>query len=213
TRTERPPHMLSSLTAVYLAATIGLTQLPPTEIRPDQVEHIALPCAQAGASADDNDSAQSLNQQLATKMRGYMNPYNTSCARAVVETVQRSGFNERAAAIAIATVIVESSIANLDGGLGDSVGLFQQRASWGSFEQRTDPAWATARFLAVMRQFFPNGAWNDVAIGDVAAAIQRPAAKYRHRYGVEADDAVKIVGELWARNGEWPLPTRVDRGH
>ncbi|GAB3729801.1 hypothetical protein GCM10027598_51500 [Amycolatopsis oliviviridis] len=205
--------MLSSLAALYLAATVSLTPLPPNEIRPDQVEHIALPCAQTGASADDTDVAQDLNQQLATKMRGYMNSYNTSCARAVVETVRRSGYNERAAAIAIATVIVESSIANLDGGLGDSVGLFQQRASWGSFEQRTDPVWATGRFLAVMRQFFPNGTWNEIAIGDVAAAIQRPAAKYRHRYGIEADDAVKIVGELWARNDEWPLPTEVDRGH
>ncbi|MFC3456547.1 hypothetical protein [Amycolatopsis speibonae] len=204
--------MLSSLTALYLAATVGLTPLPPTEIRPDQVEHVALPCAQTGSSADDTDTAGALNQQLATKMRGYMNPYNTSCARAVVETVQRSGLNERAAAIAIATVIVESSIANLDGGLGDSVGLFQQRASWGSFEQRTDPEWATGRFLAVMRQFFPNGSWNDVAIGDVAAAIQRPAAKYRHRYGVEADDAVKIVGELWAQNGNWPPSSKENGG-
>ncbi|MEU3770258.1 hypothetical protein AB0E55_34790 [Amycolatopsis keratiniphila] len=203
--------MLSSLTAAYFA--FSLVVLPPTEIRPDQVEHIALPCAQAGASADDTDSAQSLNQQLATKMRGYMNPYNTSCARVIVETVQRSGLNDRAAAIAIATVIVESNIANLDGGLGDSVGLFQQRASWGSFEQRTDPVWATGRFLAVMRQFYPNGTWNNVAIGDVAAAVQRPAAKYRHRYGVEAGDAVKIVNELWSQNGEWPLPTKVDRGH
>ncbi|EME55665.1 hypothetical protein [Amycolatopsis decaplanina] len=199
--------MLSTTLAILLLL------IPPTEIRPDQVEHVALPCVQAGASADDADTAGALNQQLATKMRGYMNPYNTSCARVIVDTVQRSGLNERAAAIAIATVIVESSIANLDGGLGDSVGLFQQRASWGSFEQRTDPVWATGRFLAVMRQFYPDDSWNNAAIGDVAAAIQRPAAKYRHRYGVEADDAVKIVNELWAQNGEWPLPTKVDRGH
>ncbi|WP_340687386.1 hypothetical protein LCL61_14995 [Amycolatopsis coloradensis] len=198
-------------TAAYLA--LSLVLLPPTEIRPDQVEHVALPCVQTGASADDADTAGALNRQLATKMRGYMNPYNTSCARVIVETVQRAGLNDRAAAIAIATVIVESSIANLDGGLGDSVGLFQQRASWGSFEQRTDPVWATGRFLAVMRQFYPNDSWNNAAIGDVAAAVQRPAAKYRHRYGVEAGDAVKIVNELWSQNGQWPLPTKVDRGH
>ncbi len=188
--------MLSSLTAAYLSLT--LVSIPSAEIRPDQVDHVALPCVQAGASAADADTARALNRQLGTKMRGYMNPYNTSCARAVVETVQRSGLNERAAAVAIATVIVESSIANLDGGLGDSVGLFQQRASWGSFAQRTDPVWATGRFLAVMRQFYPNGAWNNAAIGDVAAAVQRPAAKYRHRYGVEAGDAVKIANELWS---------------
>ncbi|MEU3621839.1 hypothetical protein BS329_02295 [Amycolatopsis coloradensis] len=187
-----------------LSTTLAITLLlvPPIEIRPDQVDHVALPCVQAGASAADAESAKVLNQRLATKMRRYMNPYNTSCARAVVGTVRKSGLDERAAAIAIATVIVESSIANLDGGLGDSVGLFQQRASWGSFAQRTDPVWATGKFLAVMRQFYPKDAWKNAAIGDVAAAVQRPAAKYRHRYGVEAGDAVKIVSELWAKGGK-----------
>ncbi|WP_414940795.1 hypothetical protein [Amycolatopsis sp. cmx-11-51] len=197
---------------VTTSLAILLLLIPPTELRPDQVEHVALPCVQTGASAADADTARALNRQLGTKMRGYMNPYNTSCARVVVETVQRSGLNERAAAIAIATVIVESSIANLDGGLGDSVGLFQQRASWGSFQQRTDPVWATGRFLAVMRQFYPNGAWNNAAIGDVAAAVQRPAAKYRHRYGVEAGDAVKIAKELWSQDGNRPPSSKENGG-
>lgn len=191
---------------------ILLLLVPPTEIQPDQVDHVALPCAVSGPSADDADSASALNQQLGAKMRGYLNDYKLSCARVVIETVRRNGLNDRAAAIAIATVIVESSMANLDGGMGDSVGLFQQRASWGSFEQRTDPVWATGKFLEVMRRFYPDGSWNTAAIGDVAAAVQRPAAKYRHRYGVEAGDAVKIVNELWAHNSEWPPPTTVDRG-
>jgi hypothetical protein len=201
--------MLSSLTTACLALALAL--LPPTEIRPDQVDHVALPCVQPGPSADDGDTAKALNQQLGTKMRGYMNPYNTSCARVVVESVRRAGLDDHAAAIAIATVIVESSIANLDGGMGDSVGLFQQRASWGSFAQRTDPVWATGRFLAVMRQFYPNDSWKAATIGDVAAAVQRPAAKYRHRYGVEAADAVVIVNELWAQDGNWP-PSSMESG-
>lgn len=195
------------LTAACFALALVLS-----EIQPDQVDHVALPCAQT-PSADDAGTASALNQQLGTKMRGYMNPYNTSCARAVVETVQKEGLNDRAAAIAIATVIVESSIANLDGGLGDSVGLFQQRASWGSFEQRTDPVWATGKFLGVMRQFYPNGSWNAATIGDVAAAVQRPAAKYRHRYGVEAADAVVIVNELWTQDSGWPPPAEAEGGH
>ncbi|KZB80376.1 hypothetical protein [Amycolatopsis regifaucium] len=202
--------MLSSLTAAYLAFSLVL--LPPTESQPDQVDHVALPCAQTGPSADDGDTAKALNQQLGTKMRGYMNPYNTSCARVVVESVRRAGLDDRAAAIAIATVIVESSIANLDGGMGDSVGLFQQRASWGSFAQRTDPVWATGKFLAVMRQFYPNDSWKAAAIGDVAAAVQRPAAKYRHRYGVEAGDAVKIVNELWVQDGKRPPSSKESGG-
>lgn len=191
---------------------ILLLLAPPGEIQPDQVDHVALPCAVSGPSADDADTARALNQQLGAKMRGYLNGYNTSCARVIIETVKKNGLNDRAAAIAIATVIVESSIANLDGGMGDSVGLYQQRASWGSFAQRTDPVWATGKFLEVMRRFYPDGSWNIAAIGDVAAAVQRPAAKYRHRYGVEADDAVRIVNELWAHDSEWPPPQNRDGG-
>jgi hypothetical protein len=191
---------------------ILLLLAPPSELQPDQVDHVALPCAAAGPSADDADTAGALNQQLGAKMRGYMNGYNTSCARTIIETIKKNGLNERAAAIAIATVIVESSIANLDGGMGDSVGLYQQRASWGSFEQRTDPVWATGEFLEVMRRFYPNDSWNTATIGEVAAAVQRPAAEYRHRYGVEADDAVKIVNELWAHDSEWPPPETTGRG-
>ncbi len=193
----RPPRTV--LTLVLLAATTL-----PTEIRPDQTEHVALPCVEAGPATQDADTADALNQQLSAKMRGYMNAYNTSCARAVVEAVRQRELNPRAAAIAIATVIVESSIANLDGGMLDSVGLYQQRASWGGFGERTNPDWATGKFLDVMRGFYPDGTWNAAAIGDVAAAVQRPAAKYRYRYGVEAEDAVRIVNELWPQDGEWP---------
>ncbi|MCR3753081.1 VCBS repeat-containing protein [Lentzea californiensis] len=157
----------------------------------------ALPCAAGGPSAADASDAAALNPQLTNKMRGHMTAYNTSCARAVVQRVKARGFNERAAAIAIATTIVETSNANLDGGDLDSVGLFQQRASWGSFEERTNPAIATDKFVNTMVAFYPNGSWNNAAIGAVAADVQRPAEAYRYRYGVEAADAVKIANHLW----------------
>jgi hypothetical protein len=119
----------------------------------------------------------------------------------VVQAVKSRGLNERAAAIAIATTIVETSIANLDGGDLDSVGLFQQRNSWGSFAERTNPAWATNKFLDVMQSFYPNGSWNTAPIGDVAADVQRPAEEYRYRYAVEANDAVTISRLLWNGSG------------
>jgi len=157
----------------------------------------ALPCTSSGPSPADASDAAALNPQLTDKMRGNMNSYNTSCARAVVQRVKARGFNERAAAIALATTIVESSNANLDGGDRDSVGLFQQRDSWGSFAERTNPAIATDKFLDTMVRFYPNGSWNNAAIGAVAADVQRPDEKYRFRYGVQASDAVKIANRLW----------------
>ncbi|WP_278257786.1 hypothetical protein [Nocardioides convexus] len=135
-------------------------------------------------------------------MAGYMNGYRVSCARAVVQTVKGDGFNQKAAAIAIATTIVESSIDNLRDPVDyDSVGLFQQRpsAGWGTADQCRDAVYATRSFLRVMQQFYPNGSWDSAPIGEVAADVQRPAAQYRYRYGVEANDAVKIVAALWNR--------------
>jgi hypothetical protein len=173
---------------------------PPGEIMPQDVGVLlaALPCVAGGPAAADGAMAAALNPQLTNKMRGNMNAYNASCARAVVQRVRSQGLNERAAAIAVATTIVETSIANLDGGDRDSVGLFQQRAIWGTFAERTNPVIATQTFLREMQRIYPNNSWNTAPIGDVAANVQKPAAQYRYRYGVEANDAVKIAHALWS---------------
>ncbi|GAA3839664.1 hypothetical protein GCM10022243_02570 [Saccharothrix violaceirubra] len=192
-----------AIASVFGAITAtGATADPepdPTEIWPSQVtaNFTALPCRAGGPTAADSAAAGDLNPVLNNKMRGYMTAYNTSCARAVVQAVKARGLNEYAAAIAISTTIVETGNANLDGGDLDSVGLFQQRASWGSFAERTDPPTATNKFLDVMQAFYPNGSWNTTPIGDVAARVQRPAEQYAYRYAVEAADAVKIAHHLW----------------
>ncbi|MEV0589775.1 VCBS repeat-containing protein, partial [Nonomuraea sp. NPDC050310] len=191
--------------ALFATIAAAPPPYPPDEIQPNDVgtTFASLSCVAGGPTPQDGVVAAALNAQLTDKMRGHMNAYNTSCARAVVDAVQARGFNQRAGAIAISTVIVETSIANLDGGDLDSVGLFQQRATWGSFAERTNPAIATGKFLDVMQQFYPNGSWNTAPIGEVAADVQRPAAEYRYRYGVEANDAIKIVAALWkGRSGQ-----------
>ncbi|GGK93231.1 hypothetical protein Ppa06_60440 [Planomonospora parontospora subsp. parontospora] len=217
-----PTHALKILTATITtacalsgglapASAAAAPPLDPHEVQPWRVgvQWTALPCQKGGPSAQDGTLAATLNPQLTDKMRGHLNAYNTSCARAVIDAVKGRGFNQRAGAIAIATVIVESSISNLDGGDADSVGLYQQRTSWGSFAQRTDPLTATNMFLDRMQRFYPGGSWNTAPIGDVAANVQQPAAQYRYRYGVEADDAVKIANTLWGATG--PAPDRVNQ--
>ncbi|GLW90537.1 FG-GAP-like repeat-containing protein [Actinokineospora globicatena] len=179
------------------ASAAPVSDLSPTQVAASQTL-TALPCVSGGPTAADTTTAATLNPLLNNKMSGNMNSYNASCARAVVDAVKAYGYNEKAAAIAISTVIVETSISNLDGGDRDSVGLYQQRDTWGTFAQRTDPVIATRKFLDEMNRLFPNGSWNTASIGWVAAEVQRPADAYRGRYAVEAADSVVIANKLWA---------------
>jgi hypothetical protein len=59
---------------------------------------------------------------------------------------------DRAVAIAYATALQESKLANLNYGDRDSVGVFQQRPSegWGTTKQIEDPVYATSRFFEAL---------------------------------------------------------------
>jgi hypothetical protein len=56
------------------------------------------------------------------------------------------GARRKVLVCAIMVAIDESNLYNLSGGDLDSVGLFQQRASWGSYADRHDPATAAGKF-------------------------------------------------------------------
>ncbi|HEY0497614.1 MAG TPA: VCBS repeat-containing protein [Kutzneria sp.] len=191
--------------ALIGSLAVGTAAAAPTaltgEIQPFQVNAVTdaevLPCVAGGPTAADGALAATLNPLLSTKMRNNMNSYNVSCARAVVGAVQGRGLNARAAAVAIATTIVESAIANVNYGHLDSLGLFQQRSAWGTAAERTEPTAATNMFLGAMEIKYKNGSWNTAPIGDVAADVQNPQEDLRFRYGVEANDAVIIANALW----------------
>ncbi|MFC7713102.1 hypothetical protein [Nonomuraea recticatena] len=154
-------------------------------------------CDSRGTTSADSATATWLNGVLSTKMKGHVNAYRISCARMVVEAVRARGLDRRAADIAIATTIVESSIQNVAEEVDhDSLGLFQQRASWGSAGQRLNPTWATNAFLNAMIRKYPNNTWKSAPIGEVCQTVQVSA--YPDRYQVEAGDAQKIVDALWS---------------
>ncbi|MFY1688062.1 hypothetical protein [Plantactinospora sp. WMMB782] len=160
------------------------------------------PCVSGGPTSADSALATQLNSQLRAKMRGYMDAYRVSCARAVVAAVQARGLTSRAAVIAVTTTIVETGIRNISEEVDhDSLGLFQQRASWGSATNRLNPTWATNAFLNKMLQLYPNNSWQTAQIGAVCQAVQVSA--YPDRYQPESGDAQIIVNALWnpARTG------------
>ncbi|WP_030712503.1 hypothetical protein [Streptomyces sp. NRRL F-2580] len=164
-----------------------------------------VPCDPAGPSAADAIMADQLNPQLHAKMAGYMNAYKVSCARMVTQAVKDRGLNQRAAAIAIATVIVETSINNYSQAVDHtSLGLFQQQDWWGTREERLNPAYATNAFFDRVDQLYPGGSWNNEAIGEVCWHVQQPREDLRGLYEVEAADAIVIANALWSGTGGGP---------
>jgi hypothetical protein len=169
---------------------------PPMQAQDITAAYATAACDPDGTTSADAALATQLNSALDDKMRGYMTAYRVSCARMVIKAAHDRGLSKRAAAIAIATTIVESSIQNISEEVDhDSLGLFQQRASWGSASQRLNPVWATNAFLDKMIRVYPNGSWQTAPIGDVCQAVQVSA--YPDRYQVEANDATIIVNAIW----------------
>ena len=159
-------------------------------------------CAPNGPTAADASLATALNTRLSAKLAGYLDAYRISCARRVVQAVQARGLHPRAATIAITTTIVETGIRNISEEVDhDSLGLFQQRASWGTASQRLDPVWATNAFLNKMISEYPNESWMTAQIGTVCQTVQVSA--YPSRYQPEAGDAQIIVAALWGMTSDF----------
>ncbi|WP_201762127.1 MULTISPECIES: hypothetical protein [Nonomuraea] len=210
--------MLSSLLSragilvTAVVTVIGLSAIAfPAVAEPPQQEELRLEppatsditaayqlaaCDPDGPTSTDSSLATKLNSTLDDKMRGYMSAYRVSCARKVIKAVYDRGLDRRAAVIAVATIIVETSVQNISEEVDhDSLGLFQQRASWGSRSQRLNPTWATNAFLDKMLRVYPNNSWKSAPIGEVCQAVQVSA--YPDRYQVQAGDAQIIVNTIW----------------
>lgn len=103
-------------------------------------------------------------------------------ASVIVAVSVERGLPERAAVIALATAYQESDLRNLDYGDRDSLGLFQQRPSygWGTEEEIMDPWYSSARFYEELVKF---SGWETGDINDVAQQVQRsgfPEAYRQH---------------------------------
>ena len=109
--------------------------------------------------------------------------------RLVLEKGHEMGVSERVLKAAIATIIVETNSINLPNGDLDSVGLFQQRNSWGSFEERHDPKLAAEKFLVRARNI--EARYPDIAMGVLAQSVQVSA--YPERYAQHEGEAAAAV--------------------
>jgi cell wall-associated NlpC family hydrolase len=74
--------------------------------------------------------------------------------------------------VAIATAMQESTLANVDHGDRDSLGLFQQRPSqgWGTPAQIMNPTYAASKFY---ERLLAEPGWQEMSVNDAAQAVQR----------------------------------------
>ena len=127
-----------------------------------------------------------------------LNAEQTANVKAIIAATKKSGLDERAAVISIATSLQESKLENL-GHLGDrndhdSLGLFQQRPSsgWGSPEQITDPIYSTMAFQKGLKQI---DGWHDMPLTEAAQTVQVSA--YPDAYAQWEQQAADLVATHW----------------
>lgn len=111
----------------------------------------------------------------------------------VLNAIRSGGKRNRATPMeqkaAVAIGLVESGLRNLPGGDRDSQGWRQERKSL--YKDPTNLQASVDRVYAEMRQ--RRGKY--ATAGDLAAAVQRPAAQYRGRYAAVGDQAQKLLGD------------------
>jgi len=127
-------------------------------------------------------------------------------AAAIVATGREMGVSERGQVVAVATAMQESTLRVLanprvpaslrighdgQGTDHDSVGLFQQRRSWGTTAELMDPRASAAKFYERLLAL-PD--WQDMALSRAAQAVQRSA--YPDRYARWETDATAVVAAV-----------------
>ena len=97
-----------------------------------------------------------------------------SDARVIYDVSVTMGLPQRAAVIAEATAMQESSLVNLPDGTSDSLGLFQQRPSqgWGTPAQIMQPVYASTRFYEALVSV---PGWQSLPLTVAAQAVQGSA--------------------------------------
>lgn len=109
-----------------------------------------------------------------------LNAEQLSVAATITRIATETGAGDRGAVIALMTALQESGLRNLDYGDRDSLGAFQQRAGWGTAEQRQNPEYAARAFFGGPKGpnhgspagLLDKAGWKTMGLGEAAQAVQ-----------------------------------------
>lgn len=170
----------------------------------DAIAKAAIDKVRGSAAAKDGSSSAGSSGAALGEWGGTQEDY----AREIVAAAKERGLPSEAAAIGIATALVESEMrmyannadpASLDfphdavGDNFDSVGLFQQRdnGAWGTTEQRMNARASAGMFFDQLL----TKDWQNMDRGAAAQAVQVSA--FPEKYAQRMDEADEIVGRLY----------------
>ena len=172
TRRTRRLRLATTLTVVGVVAAAGMVWITRDEDAPVVLERCS-------ATVDGESTS--------------MSPEQAANAATVVGLSVRRGLPARAATIAIATIVQESGMRNLDHGDRDSLGLFQQRPSqgWGTPEQVQDPVYATNAFYDALEEV---EGYRDLPVTEAAQRVQRSG--FPLAYGDHEHEARLVASAL-----------------
>ena len=149
-----------------------------------------------------NPLGYAVGKWIGGKIKGVFQGEALNNAQTIAEVGKKLGFDNRGIKIALMTAMQESSLKNLKYGDRDSVGLFQQRAPWGSFADRTNPAISASMFFKGGQggqrglSSFP---WRTMGLGEAAQAVQVSA--FPGAYSKWAGEAQNILEKLHYDSG------------
>jgi len=119
-------------------------------------------------------------------------------AQTILAVGRQMGANERDLVISLMTAFQESRLENLNYGDRDSLGLFQQRAGWGTASQRMNPRYAATKFFENLLRIRNRGG---MRLTEAAQAVQRSA--FPNAYAKWEELARAVLGNPGA--GAYPV--------
>lgn len=171
----------------------------------------------AGAGGDPvkfDGSTQSSNGQVIVPLHpqgpqthATWNDAQVRNASTITNVARTRGLAPRAAVIAVATAMQESSLNNLDHGDLDSVGLFQQRPSqgWGTVAQLTDPVYASGKFYDSLVKVH---GWQTMPLTQAAQSVQQSGLPDAYAKWEQAAGA--LVAKTWGLHAVTSVSTGCD---
>lgn len=118
-------------------------------------------------------------------------PEQKTIAQTAIRVGQEKGIPEQGWVVILAAGGQESQWRNLSYGDRDSLGWLQQRASWGTVQQRMNPAYAAGKFYDRLVKI---SGWEKLPVTRAAQAVQVSA--FPDAYAKWEDDARALVAAL-----------------
>jgi cell wall-associated NlpC family hydrolase len=185
TGTGKNKKTVTKTVCVPYKGTLSATPLEPWSDYASQT--VAWAAALVGSSTDwltsYTCSVTGASGSAGTSQINPIDPSQTQIVQTIIGIGKTLGIPQFGWVVAVAVADDESGLQNLDYGLGDSLGVFQQQGSegWGSASQRTTPTDAAEAFYGAQPVGMTSNTgllevpgWQSMSVGQAGQSVQNP---------------------------------------